>query len=567
MTGLIPAAEIAGLRPYDVPRHPAPCDLDLSGTSVRWRNRALRWNATAATAGSARYPDTSGLTRLLAARHRIEPSRLLLTAGADEALERACRVILTAGRTALCTDPAFEMLPRFVQSTGAACLQVPWNRGDLPVEAMLAVADASTSLIAVATPNNPTGLVASLSALRALHEAVPTALLLVDLAYVEFAESDPTPALLDLERVVVTRTLSKAWGLPGLRLGYAAGGVEPIGWLRALGCPFPVSAASVALGAQRLRGDATPACAVVPVQQRREHLHRLLTELGVSHQPSQGSFACIEGRDAAWLHDALAGQGIATRGFFGGNPPRLRLGIPGNGRDELRLRHALRTAMMPEALLFDLDGVLVDVSGSYRECIRLTAASFGVEVTMDDVAAIKAAAEANDDWEVTATLLRGAGREVPREVIIATFQRLYNGDGSGPGLAARERALLPPSLLTSLGTRIPLGVVTGRPRAEAEAVLARFGVREAFRVLVSREDAPLKPCPEPVRLALRTMRVRRAWMIGDTPDDIRAARGAATLPIGVLPPGSFDPRLEAALYGAGAARVARTLEELTAWLP
>jgi HAD superfamily hydrolase (TIGR01548 family) len=188
-------------------------------------------------------------------------------------------------------------------------------------------------------------------------------------------------------------------------------------------------------------------------------------------------------------------------------------------------------------------------------------------VTPADIAARKAAGQANDDWAVTADLLRRAGRPTPRDVVVAEFQRHYVGSGDEPGLRARERLLLSRERLAALAGRRPLAVVTGRPRAEAEDALQSLGIREHFRAVITRDDAPLKPDPAPLTLALAALGVRRAWMIGDTPDDILAARRAGVLPLGVLPPGPVEPSLEAALYRAGAARVAHHMEELSTWLP
>ena len=96
--------------------------------------------------------------------------------------------------------------------------------------------------------------------------------------------------------------------------------------------------------------------------------------------------------------------------------------------------------------------------------------------------------------------------------------------------------------------------MTGRPRAEALAFLERFELADLFAVVITMEDAPAKPSPEPVALALEKLGVNQAWMIGDTPDDIRAARAAGVLPLGVCAPGADEARALEVLTAAGAAR-------------
>ena len=111
--------------------------------------------------------------------------------------------------------------------------------------------------------------------------------------------------------------------------------------------------------------------------------------------------------------------------------------------------------------------------------------------------------------------------------------------------------------------------MTGRPRADAERFVERFGLCEVVDALIAREDAAaLKPDPAPVRAALRALNVERAWMVGDTPDDVVAARAAAVLPIGCLPPGCGAPdELRASLHEAGAGFVLNETTEIEELLP
>jgi phosphoglycolate phosphatase-like HAD superfamily hydrolase len=121
------------------------------------------------------------------------------------------------------------------------------------------------------------------------------------------------------------------------------------------------------------------------------------------------------------------------------------------------------------------------------------------------------------------------------------------------------------ALLEAVARKLPIGIVTGRPRADAVRFLERHGIAGMVSALVCMEDAPLKPDPAPVRLALDRLGVRRAWMVGDSPDDMTAARAAGVVPIGIVAPGDRLDAVAPALFGAGAARVLeelRTLEDL-----
>ncbi|MYA41779.1 MAG: HAD-IA family hydrolase [Gemmatimonadetes bacterium] len=212
----------------------------------------------------------------------------------------------------------------------------------------------------------------------------------------------------------------------------------------------------------------------------------------------------------------------------------------------------------PEALLFDMDGVLADVRRSYRESIVRTCASFGVEAGHELISAVKAAGGANDDWAVTHGVLAGAGVEASLEEVTARFEEIYQGTEAEPGLRRHETLIPSRELLEGLARSFRLGIVTGRPRADAQRFLREQGVRGCFSAVVCREDAPLKPDPAPVLAALEQLDARTAWMLGDTPDDVRAAVGAGVVPVGVVPPGQTEQAATAvwaALEDAGAARV------------
>jgi histidinol-phosphate aminotransferase len=568
-----PARGLDRRRPYAVPRHPAPVDLRLDGNEGRAPDPDAFDTARALEASRLRgYPSPAELEARLAEMHGLEAERVLATCGADDALLRACTAALEPGREAVVPVPTFEMLPRYVELAGGTLRAVPWPEGPYPLEAVLAAAGPATRLIAVVSPNNPTGAVAGAEDLERLARAVPGALLVVDLAYVELADEDLTAAALALPNAVVTRTLSKAWGLAGLRVGYALGPAELIGWLRAAGNPYAVSGPSSALAVDWLeKGGAFARAYVERVRAEREELGGALARLGARPLPSQANFVLARfdpPARAVWVHDALAGLGIGVRAFPGREHlgDALRITCPGGAEDQARLIAGLEVALDPEALLFDLDGVLADVSRSYRGAILATAAAYGVEVGPGEIAAAKARGNANDDWALTRDLLAAHGTEAPLEEVTERFERIYQGDGGEPGLRSHETLVPERALLERLAARMPLAVVTGRPRADAERFLAEAGIAELFRAVVCREDAPLKPDPGPVRVALERLGVRRAWLVGDSPDDVRAARRAGVVPVGI-PPAGTDEDAGPSLLAAGAARVLDTLDQLEEVLP
>lgn len=561
---LTPNPALAELPPYTVGRPEDGIDLILDFNECLAPPAPLEGDLH-------RYPETRPpLQAAIAARLGVAADAVLVTCGADDALERAVRAVTWAGRRVVVTDPTYGMIRRYATAVGAEIRRVPWWRGGLPVAELAAAVDDATALVAVVSPSNPTGLAATRAELERLLAAVPRALVIVDQAYVDFAEPehDLTQVALAHANAVLVRTFSKAWGAAGLRVGYAAGDPRVVDWMRRIGLPFPVSRPSAAAAAALLEAGPDRR-RIERIRGERVELARLLDRLGAETWPSEGSFVLARFGDAGLVFRGLAGQGIAVRnlGRQAGLEGCLRITLPGDPAIFARLCRALEVVLAPEALLLDMDGVLADVSGSYRAAMVATAAEWGVTVSAADIARVKAAGEANNDWVVTRRLLAEGGVTVDLDEVTRRFEAHYQGDGDRPGLWQRETLMMDRGQLEELARGRPLAVVTGRPRRDAERFLASHGLDRLIEVVVCMEDAPAKPDPAPVRVALERLGVERAWLVGDTPDDVRAARAAGVLAVGVPAPGEDPHAARETLLAAGAATVLTTPEQILEVLP
>ncbi len=556
---------VAGLAAaYSVPQPGPPTDLYLAGNEGAGSLDLAPQPAEALV----RYPSSSELESALARRFGVARDQVLATAGADDALLRIALAYGARGRVTVLPSPTFEMLPRYIAVAGGTVREVAWPTGPYPTEAVLA-ASGDAAVIAVVSPNNPTGAVATGADLCALAAGAPDALLLVDAAYAEFADDDLTEAALRLPNAVVVRTFSKAYGIAGLRVGYAIAAAPIIAALRAAGNPYPVATAALqhALRLLEPARERELAARVAFNSDARREIAAVLTRCGAPPRPSAGNFLLVDVPNAELTRDLLAGLGIAVRSFPGrsGLERALRITMPTDRRNLERLSAALEAALRPQALFFDLDGVLADVSRSYRAAILATAASFGATVDSIAVERAKARGGANDDWSLTQRLMAEVGVERTLAEVTERFEALYQGRPGSAGLRATETLMVPSATLRSLAGRVPLAIVTGRPRLDAERFLCEHGIERCFQALIAREDAPLKPDPAPVRAALAALGVTRAWMLGDTPDDVRAARAAGVVPLGVLP--TPTSTMGPALTASGAARVLESAAEVTELWP
>jgi HAD superfamily phosphatase len=204
--------------------------------------------------------------------------------------------------------------------------------------------------------------------------------------------------------------------------------------------------------------------------------------------------------------------------------------------------------MSKPILIFDMDGVLVEVAESYRETIARTVEHFtGVSVTRTQIQEYKNQGGWNDDWRLTHHLVASAGVDVPFEAVQKQFQRLFLGNGTD-GLILREQWVARPGVLEKLNEEFDFAIFTGRPRAEAHLTLRRFAPGLIFDPLIAMEDVENhKPAPDGL---LRVVAERKAnsvpaselpgpgrlFYIGDTVDDARSARAAKVPFIGIAAP-------------------------------
>lgn len=231
-----------------------------------------------------------------------------------------------------------------------------------------------------------------------------------------------------------------------------------------------------------------------------------------------------------------------------------------------------------KAVLLDMDGVLVDVRGSYRRAIAETVAHFtGRGPTPEQIQAKKDAGGFNNDWVLSEALVREAGvpaGEAPFEAIKARFNAIYQGShvegGPFDGLIATEPAAIATGTLEELARSYRLGLVTGRPEADAQWTLDRFGWAGLVPVVVGmdRQAGREKPDPHGLELALEALGVEApdAVYAGDTVDDMRAARAAGCSAVGVVPPGLDLDTHSRTLMAAGARVVVSTPDALPALL-
>ncbi len=188
----------------------------------------------------------------------------------------------------------------------------------------------------------------------------------------------------------------------------------------------------------------------------------------------------------------------------------------------------------PEVIVFDMDGVLVEVGESYRETIRETVKHFtGQLVSHDEIQDFKNAGGWNNDWLLAHRLIADRGVQIDYPDVVDYFNRVFLGEDSA-GLIAREKWIPSDSLLERLAERATLAIFTGRAKYEADATLQRNAEAIRFDPIVTDDSVGRpKPAPDGLELIKQHHPGKQIWYLGDTIDDAWSARDAGVPFIGV----------------------------------
>jgi HAD superfamily phosphatase len=213
------------------------------------------------------------------------------------------------------------------------------------------------------------------------------------------------------------------------------------------------------------------------------------------------------------------------------------------------------TRQAPDVIVFDMDGVLVEVGQSYREAIRETVRHFtGADVSHDTIQDFKNAGGWNNDWQLSHRLIADLGKTVSYEEVVNQFNLIFFGV-NGDGLILREQWMPKDGLLEGLAKRATLAIFTGRVKYEADATLGRYARHIVFDPLVTDECVSNpKPAPDGLELIQQRYPGKHIWYLGDTVDDARSAQAAHVPFIGVSTP-----------HNARHEEIARSLRDLGAF--
>ena len=341
-------ADLRGRTAYGAPQLDVPVALNTNENSYPVPAvvvEAMTKAVAAAASGLNRYPDRefTALREALAAYLSrsgsvIGADQVWAGNGSNEVLLHLLQAFGGPGRTALGFTPAYSMHPIITTTTGTTWvdgLRGVAGGGAFDLDAASAVEQVRAhrpDVVFLCSPNNPTGTALTLDTVVAVHDAAPDALIVVDEAYAEFARPGTPGALTLLEgrpRLVVTRTMSKAFALAGGRLGYLAADPSLVDALRLVRMPYHLATQTQAVALAALEHADLMRETVGAIKAERDRLVAELTAMGLDPVPSDANFVLFGGlEDSHTTWSALLERGVLVRDVGIAHYLRVTAGTP-----------------------------------------------------------------------------------------------------------------------------------------------------------------------------------------------------------------------------------------------
>jgi histidinol-phosphate aminotransferase len=347
---------IRDIVPYSTERIPCAADLSDNTNLFGAPPAALRELMSSGADEISRYPGvyTRRLREALAAYAGVNANELVTGCGSDDVIDSAVRAFAEPGEKLAFSDPTFSMIPVFAKVNGLIPTPIAFtSSGDIDAAALL---ETNARVIYICSPNNPTGSVASRDAIHRVLDDAP-GIVIIDEAYGEFTDDAWLAKAPAHDRLIVTRTLSKAFGMAGFRIGYGTGAASLVHEIEKVRGPYKENAPAERAAASALREDVQwmrelAARAI----ELRERFATALRANGLEPLPSAANFLLVPISHAARIAHLVRQQGVALRPY-----PNL----PGIG-DALRITIGPWPMMelALEALLAAREAVRYDVGRS-----------------------------------------------------------------------------------------------------------------------------------------------------------------------------------------------------------
>jgi len=319
-TGLQPNSAVQNMRPYSPPSQGRAdkMRLDFNENTVGCSPQVI--DAICRLTDSnmiSMYPEYSQAQNKIAKHFGVNTEQMVFTNGTDEAISLLVNTFIEPGGELIVMHPSYAMYRFYGELGSAKIVEVDYDAKQqlvFDLEELLAKINQNTAAIFLANPNNPTGTAISRGEIIKILDAAPHAVVLIDEAYVEFADVSVLDLISEYANLVVSRTFSKAYGMAGIRFGCMFSKSENIAWVRKAQSPYSVNAVAVVAACAAVDDSEYLANYVSEVRECRSFVEAEFDRLGIKYFKSSGNFLLFDvGHRAKEIRDQLAMSRVLIR--------------------------------------------------------------------------------------------------------------------------------------------------------------------------------------------------------------------------------------------------------------
>ena len=468
--------------------------LDFNENTVGCSPKVIEALKTVTASELSMYPEYNELRKLIADFVKVDMSKIIPTNAGDEGIMLIMNTFVSKGDTVLLPTPTFAMFKFYAELNGANIKNVQYKPDlSFPTDEVLNAINENVKLIVLVNPNNPTGTSILRKDIIKILDKAKNSIVLLDEAYSEFTKETCVDLIDKYPNLVILRSFSKAFGLGGLRLGYLISNKENIELFQKVNSPYSITCLANKIVKAALEDYEYVENYVGEIITNKKYLYNELNKLGIKFYQGSANFFLVDfGLRYKTVYAGLKKLGILVRDRNSYVKNCLRITVGKKEQCE-KLIEALKIILTKlnkyDTLLFDMDGVLVDVSKSYRVAIKQTAEYFlkDKEITFEQIQKYKEKGGLNNDWDCTQAILKERGVEKTRDEIREKFDAIYLG-----GAIDNETLIVSLDFLEELSEKYKLGLVTGRPKRDADYTIKKFGLDKFFKVIFTMDDEPEK---------------------------------------------------------------------------
>jgi len=486
------------------------------------------------------YPEYSGFSSKIARYVGVREGQILATNGSDEAIKIVFEAFMSQNGEAVIPQPSFSLFAIYAQIAGSKIKKPQYNKDfSFPTKETLKAIGEKTRIVIVCSPNNPTGTSINTQDLEKILKKTKKGVVLVDEAYFEYGGKTAVSLIKKYGNLIITRTLSKAFGLASLRIGYLISSQGIISTLQKVRSPYSVNYFAKVAAETAFANKGYMKKYVRQVKKNKIRFEKFLKKKGISYVKSDSNFLLVKLNSSKKLFlKKLENAGILVRDMK--MHPMLkdyvRISI-GDNKVTKKLIQSIEKILAAPVIAFDLDGTIADTSKSYDLAIQKTVEKFsGEKISAREINLVRNEKGINNDWNLTKKILEEMRIKVSLKRVINKFQKFYLGKNFG-GLIKNERLILGKHKIEALAEKHCLAIVTERPRKEAEFFIKKQGIGRYFSEILCMEDIPpgkQKPAPYGLNLIKKRFASTKYVYVGDTTADAKAANRAKVKSVIIL---------------------------------